>query len=392
MSLILENESMIVDILASCATVLFYEDIARFLTDWENPRSQKEYDNSYLLKSFCFAFANNYTMVIYLAFFKGRFYTNPGDEKMYQIKGAYTAEVCSVMGCNTDLAIQVMFILGFKHIFIKCIMKFFMKVFIVFWRKFILRQKLGQTTNFQWEDDYILKPFGRYDIMKQYTEIIMRHGFVLFFSSVCPFTPFLALIVNLLEMKLYAFAYTSLYRRPIPRKTQGIEIWYYILQSLTWVGVIVNALLAVKTKEFTSRTYFLYSEEYNITKYMETKFAAFSMKDYKRPYLDSDKYEICYFFGRRYPPDHPKEYEETTEVYNYRAMGWILVVAYLHIVFILTRLIAFFIPKHSSEVKDYLNRLHAEDQHEIRKFRRVSYKSTSRLIIPTLKDKSRKDL
>lgn len=79
---------------------------------------------------------------------------------------------------------------------------------------------------------------------------VLRHGMVLFFTSVCPLTPILTLIVNILEMKLYAYAYINFYRRPIPRKVEGIEMFHYILQALTWFGVTVNVFVTLIFKYF----------------------------------------------------------------------------------------------------------------------------------------------
>ena len=45
----------------------------------EFPRTQSEFEKSYTFKMFLFQFINNYSSLIYTAFFKGRFYTHPAD-------------------------------------------------------------------------------------------------------------------------------------------------------------------------------------------------------------------------------------------------------------------------------------------------------------------------
>ena len=54
--------------------------IARRITVMEFPRTQSEFEKSYTFKMFLFQFINNYSSLIYTAFFKGRFYIDPGDE------------------------------------------------------------------------------------------------------------------------------------------------------------------------------------------------------------------------------------------------------------------------------------------------------------------------
>lgn len=69
-----------------------YHRIAISLTNMENPRTQTEYEDSYTFKIFFFEFMNYYSSLIYIAFFKGRFYEHPGDavarqSEFYRLKG-----------------------------------------------------------------------------------------------------------------------------------------------------------------------------------------------------------------------------------------------------------------------------------------------------------------
>ena len=59
-----------------------YHRIAIYLTNVENPRTQREYEDSYTFKIFIFEFMNFYSSLIYIAFFKGRFYDYPGDSEV----------------------------------------------------------------------------------------------------------------------------------------------------------------------------------------------------------------------------------------------------------------------------------------------------------------------
>lgn len=71
-----------------------YHRIAIYLTNLENPRTQTEYEDSYTFKIFFFEFMNYYSSLIYIAFFKGRFYEHPGDavarkSEFYKLKGNF---------------------------------------------------------------------------------------------------------------------------------------------------------------------------------------------------------------------------------------------------------------------------------------------------------------
>ena len=82
--------------------------VAALLTEFELPRTQQEFDDSYAFKVFCFKFVNYYATMFYIAFFKDTFSGHPADltyiemgDKKIRWKG------CPEGGCNYELAIQL---------------------------------------------------------------------------------------------------------------------------------------------------------------------------------------------------------------------------------------------------------------------------------------------
>ncbi|KAJ8916020.1 hypothetical protein NQ315_010888 [Exocentrus adspersus] len=104
-------------IIIMCLT-RFYHRIAIYLTNLESPRTQTEYEDSYTFKIFLFEFMNFYSSLIYIAFFKGRFFDYPGDtisrkSEFFRVKG----DVCDPAGCLSELCIQLSIIMIGKQIF-----------------------------------------------------------------------------------------------------------------------------------------------------------------------------------------------------------------------------------------------------------------------------------
>ena len=60
---------------------VFFQIIARQITNWEHPRTQADYENSYTFKMFLFQFINYYASLIYTAFFKVSENRRPGTAK-----------------------------------------------------------------------------------------------------------------------------------------------------------------------------------------------------------------------------------------------------------------------------------------------------------------------
>lgn len=49
---------------------MVYRKVAKRLTDWENHRTESEYENALILKNFIFQFVNSYISLFYIAFLK----------------------------------------------------------------------------------------------------------------------------------------------------------------------------------------------------------------------------------------------------------------------------------------------------------------------------------
>ena len=82
---IASSASLLASLSASCIDIFFivtldkiYRKIAVRLTNWENHRTQEQFEHSLCTKVFCFEFVTYNATLLYLAFFKGNFYGFPG--------------------------------------------------------------------------------------------------------------------------------------------------------------------------------------------------------------------------------------------------------------------------------------------------------------------------
>ena len=50
---------------------VIYRKVAKRLTEWENHRTQSEFEHSLIVKNFIFQFVNSYISLFYIAFVKG---------------------------------------------------------------------------------------------------------------------------------------------------------------------------------------------------------------------------------------------------------------------------------------------------------------------------------
>ena len=105
---------VITDITAGVITLLcinilsrVYAPIARKLTNFEKPRTQSQWENSFTYKMFAFQFVNWYSTLFYIAFFKTEHFTEKQRGDQRHIVPGYSLEGCPLQGCTMELCIQV---------------------------------------------------------------------------------------------------------------------------------------------------------------------------------------------------------------------------------------------------------------------------------------------
>ena len=92
-----------------------YWQLAKVLTDWENPRTQNEYRDNITVKMFFFEFVNYYSSLFYIAFFKSNLIVGyPGH---YNRVTKFRLQGCSPSGCLLELCIQLAVIMIGKQAF-----------------------------------------------------------------------------------------------------------------------------------------------------------------------------------------------------------------------------------------------------------------------------------
>ncbi|OAV90674.1 hypothetical protein PTTG_05613 [Puccinia triticina 1-1 BBBD Race 1] len=82
-----------------------------------------------------------------------------------------------------------------------------------------------------------------YRLFVEYAEMAIQFGYVVLWTVVWPISPLFSFVNNFFELRTDAIKLTKHSRRPIPTRCDSIGPWLEVLSTLTWLGVIVNALL-----------------------------------------------------------------------------------------------------------------------------------------------------
>uniref|UniRef100_A0A8C0AIN9 Anoctamin n=1 Tax=Bos mutus grunniens TaxID=30521 RepID=A0A8C0AIN9_BOSMU len=342
-----------------------YEKVAIMITNFELPRTQTDYENSLTMKMFLFQFVNYYSSCFYIAFFKGKFVGYPGDP-VYWL-GKYRNEECDPGGCLLELTTQLIIIMGGKAIWNNIQEVLLPWVMNVFGR---CRTVSGaEKITPRWEQDYHLQPMGKLGLFYEYLEMIIQFGFVTLFVASFPLAPLLALVNNILEIRVDAWKLTTQYRRMVPEKAQDIGAWQPIMQGIAILAVVTNAMIIAFTSDMIPRLVYYWSFsippygdhlDYSMEGYINISLSIFNTADFKsgvkeNPYAGS-KYDTCRYRDFRYPPGHPQEYKHNIYYWHVIAAKLAFIIVMEHIIYSVKFFISYTIPDVSKSTKSKIKR------------------------------------
>ncbi|EGW07911.1 Anoctamin-3 [Cricetulus griseus] len=245
---------------------LAYEKIAYLLTNLEYPRTESEWENSFALKMFLFQFVNLNSSIFYIAFFLGRLIQN-------------------------------------------------------WWSRHKIKRGIQDASIPQWENDWNLQPMNIHGLMDEYLEMVLQFGFTTIFVAAFPLAPLLALLNNIIEIRLDAYKFVTQWRRPLPARATDIGIWLGILEGIGILAVITNAFVIAITSDYIPR--FVYEYKYgpcaNHVKQNENCLKGYvnnSLSFFDLSELGIGKSGYCRYRDYRGPPWSSKPYEFTLQYWH----------------------------------------------------------------------------
>ncbi|XP_031570691.1 anoctamin-4-like [Actinia tenebrosa] len=360
-----------------------YERLAFIFTNWEMPRTQTQYEDNFTFKMYLFQFVNYYSSLFYIAFGK----LNPGPPGNYnrvlgskENEDGFRQEECNPAGCLFELLLQLAIIMVGKQI-LNNLLEIVLPKLKNWWksRKNLEPPDLSGYT--RWELDYDLYDYPKYGLFYEYLEMVIQFGFITIFVTAFPLGPLFALINNLIEIRLDAYKFVCVFRRPMAARAQDIGIWYAILNGVTKLSVVVNAFVIAFVSEFVPRLYYRYGGDGHddLTGFLDSSLSCFAISNFtdkERPDSDLSKGNFnpdscglgvptCRFRGYYEPPflliggvnvTNPNGFTTSKAHWHIVAAKLFFVIAFLHIVFAVTSLLAWLIPDVPKTVSNQVKR------------------------------------
>ncbi|ESN98940.1 hypothetical protein HELRODRAFT_162412 [Helobdella robusta] len=229
-----------------------YKWVATRLTDWENRRTQTDYDDAIILKLFAFEFANSYTSCFYIAFFRGL----KLKDGLFGLGSKYNDNCgeSSDVSCMPMLSFQILTLMLMKPL-----PKFFTDLLLPFLKKHFAKcsnrvSKRSESSNnhAHIEREYHKVPIGDFTT-SEYTEKVLLYGYLMLFAASFPLAPLITVFFLIIDTRLDGKRLIKTNRRPVAFISQDIGRWFDILNFINIVGVAVNAFLIAFTSAWANK-------------------------------------------------------------------------------------------------------------------------------------------
>lgn len=228
-------------------TNVYYRKLATCLTEWENHRTQSQFDRHRVTKLVMFEFINNFMSMFYIAFVI---------QDMDMLKSQLATMLIILQAINN---VQEAVLPIFIRCYGKRVSNYF-KYKKLFSKSSSSQNVIDENVDFARETDSALQDVplleesdpridqavsearletyeGTYD---DYLEMFIQFGYVFLFSSVYPMAAFWAVANNLLEIRGDAFKLCRVCQRTMPRRVKDIGAWQRAFEAVGAMSIMTN--------------------------------------------------------------------------------------------------------------------------------------------------------
>ena len=215
---------------------ILYENIALFLNDLENHRSEEAYNNNLSLKLILFQFINSFLSLFYVAFYLNDMETLQSLLTTILVTRQVTRNLTETVIPFATKQVQLL-LTAFQDHLPSNIEEVSYKI------------NVNMATVTQVERESSSPKFkGTHG---EYIEIMIQFGYVTFFSSIYPLAGFSALVNNMFEIRGDALKLCIAYQRPFGERVANIGVWQIAMECMGVIAIVVNFALIGQCGQLT---------------------------------------------------------------------------------------------------------------------------------------------
>jgi hypothetical protein len=230
---------------------VIYGKVSLKLNEYENHRTDSEYENALIAKTFLFKFVNSYNTLFYIAFIK-KYDDTTGNDTTGCLNDDCLGELRQQLGTIFISLIVINNIIEVLIPYIKT--RLAERANRAEEEPSQLEANVGpssQQRKFKEptapEKEFELEPYN--STFDDFDELVIQFGYVSMFVVAFPIAPLLALINNVFETKIDSGKLMYLTRRPEPRGAANIGTWYDILNIVSYFAVLTNVGIVAFTSD-----------------------------------------------------------------------------------------------------------------------------------------------
>ncbi|XP_063918070.1 anoctamin-10 isoform X2 [Zophobas morio] len=230
----------------------YYRRLATFLTEWENHRTQSQFDRHRVTKLVLFEFVNNFMSLFYIAFI-----------------------IRDMEMLRSQLQTMLIIFQLISHMQ-EALLPFTIKYYgakFASWRKSFFSSSREKNKFYRIATDEQLFPVLRSlpylpiddtrieeaskegdmedytDTYDDYLELFIQFGYVFLFSPVYPVAAFWALFNNVVEIRADAFKLCKIFQRPMSKRVKDIGAWQRCFEIIGAMSIMTNCGLLCLSPE-----------------------------------------------------------------------------------------------------------------------------------------------
>lgn len=249
----------------------FYMAVVDILNDLENHKTQTDFEDGKIFKTFLFQIFNNYASLTYTAFVKthisGCATTCIGDLRSLMITIFMTSYVMNFVELGMPLLMQKKRQWEEKERMRRNAALADRKQAAEAKLKAAMPEAAGAAAaaaskkgggggaeavreEEAFERELHLEPNA--GMFSDYAEMVLQYGSLVLFILAFPAAPILAVTHNIMEIRVDAYKFCKLFQRPDPEGAEDIGNWELMMDMLGWAGVVMNCAIICFTSSALS--------------------------------------------------------------------------------------------------------------------------------------------
>ncbi|RHZ16732.1 hypothetical protein DYB37_004181 [Aphanomyces astaci] len=212
-----------------------YNYMCNSLNDFENHRTDSDYENHFVAKAIVFQFVNNFALLFYVAFLK----------KILEHE-------CVDNNCMTELEVSLTYVYASQLVIGNCqevIMPLFWANVEYFRHEWVKKSDDHEVVSAV-ETQFFMPEYGWAGTFWDYLEMIIQFGYSTFFVLACPLAPVFSFCNNIFEIRIDGSKISKFCRRPRPSGASTIGHWVKVLDVFGIITIVTNSWIIVTTSKF----------------------------------------------------------------------------------------------------------------------------------------------